>query len=159
MRLTVTFLIPWVAPSDERTGLSFVCAAGPCQRSFSRALVPWDLRLILLSQMWDFPFRRLLRLAGSRWTYSTPSPRGWVSVLLNWTLVYNHFARTRRKHILSIVGKACLQRLLHSNGSYSIVAFIFVAAVMCLQKLMFARKVIFIFACYLTTHSVTNIRP
>jgi hypothetical protein len=25
---------------------------------------------ILLSQIWDFPFRRLLRLAGSRWRYS-----------------------------------------------------------------------------------------
>jgi hypothetical protein len=31
---------------------------------------------ILLSQIWDFPFRRLLWLAGSRWRYSTPSPRG-----------------------------------------------------------------------------------
>jgi hypothetical protein len=30
---------------------------------------------ILLSQIWDFPFRRLLRLAGSRWRYSTPPPR------------------------------------------------------------------------------------
>jgi hypothetical protein len=27
---------------------------------------------ILLSQIWDFPFRRLLRLAGSQWRYSTP---------------------------------------------------------------------------------------
>jgi hypothetical protein len=31
---------------------------------------------ILLSQFWDFPFRRLLRLAGSRWRYSTPPPHG-----------------------------------------------------------------------------------
>jgi hypothetical protein len=29
---------------DERSGLSFVCAAGPCQRSLSRVRVPWDLR-------------------------------------------------------------------------------------------------------------------
>jgi hypothetical protein len=36
IRLTVTFLIPWGALSDERTGLSFVCAAGPCQCSLSR---------------------------------------------------------------------------------------------------------------------------
>jgi hypothetical protein len=43
IRLTVTFLIPWGALSDERTGLSFVCAAGPCQRNLSRVLVPWDL--------------------------------------------------------------------------------------------------------------------
>jgi hypothetical protein len=32
IRLTVTFLIPWVILSDESMGLSFVCAAGPCQR-------------------------------------------------------------------------------------------------------------------------------
>jgi hypothetical protein len=31
---------------------------------------------ILLSPIWDFPFRRLLRLAGSRWRYSTPPPHG-----------------------------------------------------------------------------------
>jgi hypothetical protein len=33
---------------------------------------------ILLSHVWDFPFRRLLRLAGSRWRYSTPPPHGLV---------------------------------------------------------------------------------
>jgi hypothetical protein len=37
IRLTVTFFIPWDALSDERTGLPFVCAAGPCQRSLSRS--------------------------------------------------------------------------------------------------------------------------
>jgi hypothetical protein len=31
---------------------------------------------ILLSQIWDFPFRRFLRLAESRWRYSNPSPHG-----------------------------------------------------------------------------------
>jgi hypothetical protein len=44
IRLTVTFLISWDALSDERTCLSFVCAAGPCQSSLSGVLVPWDLR-------------------------------------------------------------------------------------------------------------------
>jgi hypothetical protein len=29
---------------------------------------------ILLSQIWDFSFRRLLRLSGSPWRYSTPPP-------------------------------------------------------------------------------------
>jgi hypothetical protein len=52
---------------------------------------------ILLSQIWDFPFRRLLRLAGSRWRYSTPPPHGYQLTLLNWTLIYNHFARTEEK--------------------------------------------------------------
>jgi hypothetical protein len=31
---------------------------------------------ILLSQILDFPFRRLVRLAGSRWRYSNPPPHG-----------------------------------------------------------------------------------
>jgi hypothetical protein len=44
IRPTVTFLILWGALSEERTDLSFVCAADPCQRSLSRVLVPWDLR-------------------------------------------------------------------------------------------------------------------
>jgi hypothetical protein len=42
--LTVTVLFLWGALSDERTGLLFVHAAGPCQRSLSRVRVPWDLR-------------------------------------------------------------------------------------------------------------------
>jgi hypothetical protein len=32
----------------------------------------------LLSQIWDFPFRRLLQLAGSLWRYSTPPPHGYL---------------------------------------------------------------------------------
>jgi hypothetical protein len=32
---------------------------------------------ILMSQIWCFPFRRLLRLAGSRWRYSNPPPHGY----------------------------------------------------------------------------------
>jgi hypothetical protein len=34
----------------------------------------------LLSQFRDFPFRRLLRLAGSQWRYSTPPPHGSRSI-------------------------------------------------------------------------------
>jgi hypothetical protein len=34
----------WGALSDERTSLSFVYAAGPCQRSLSWVRVPWSLR-------------------------------------------------------------------------------------------------------------------
>jgi hypothetical protein len=42
---------------------------------------------ILLSQIWDFPFRRLLRLAGSRWRYSTPPPHGFLNCWV-WVWVY-----------------------------------------------------------------------
>jgi hypothetical protein len=57
----------WGALSDERMGLSFVYAAGPRQRSLDH---------ILLSQILDFPYRRLLRLAGSRSRYSNRPPHG-----------------------------------------------------------------------------------
>jgi hypothetical protein len=36
---------------------------------------------ILLSQIRDFSFRRLLRHAGSRWRYSTPPPHGYWQIL------------------------------------------------------------------------------
>jgi hypothetical protein len=42
---------------------------------------------ILLSQIRDFPFSRLLRLAGLRWRYSTAPPRGSAPVLV-WTAAY-----------------------------------------------------------------------
>jgi hypothetical protein len=40
--LTVTVLFLWGALSDERAGLSFVYADGPCQQSLSQVWVPWD---------------------------------------------------------------------------------------------------------------------
>jgi hypothetical protein len=51
---TVAGLLMWGAVSDERTRLSFTIVAGPRQRSNFRVRVP------LLSQIRDFPFRRLL---------------------------------------------------------------------------------------------------
>jgi hypothetical protein len=55
---------------------------------------------ILLSQIWDFLFRRLLRLAGSRWRYSTPSQHGLVCP--NY-LPYNHFELTEQNTTFPIV--------------------------------------------------------
>jgi hypothetical protein len=42
--LKVTVLFFWSALSDERTGLSFLHAAGPLQRNHFRVRVPWDSR-------------------------------------------------------------------------------------------------------------------
>jgi hypothetical protein len=42
--LTVMVLFLWGALSDERMGLYFVYAAGPCQLSLSRVRVPWVSR-------------------------------------------------------------------------------------------------------------------
>jgi hypothetical protein len=57
---------------------------------------------ILLSQIWDFSFRRLLRLKGSRWRYTTPPPHGCNSQLILF-LAYNISERTTKKHPISIV--------------------------------------------------------
>jgi hypothetical protein len=42
--VTFTVLFLWGALSDERTGLSFIYAAGPCQCNLSLVRVPWDSR-------------------------------------------------------------------------------------------------------------------
>jgi hypothetical protein len=56
---------------------------------------------ILLFQFRDFPFRRLLRLAGSRWRYSTPPPHGSlltaISVILGPLIIFRH--GPHRKHV------------------------------------------------------------
>jgi hypothetical protein len=46
----------------------------PRQHSHSQVRVLWDSWPFLLSQIRDYPFRCLLRLAGLRWRYSTPLP-------------------------------------------------------------------------------------
>jgi hypothetical protein len=62
------------ALSDERTGLPLKLLVDLA----SAVILGSDSRgtrdHILLSQIRDFPFRRLLRLARQRWRYSTPPP-------------------------------------------------------------------------------------
>jgi hypothetical protein len=55
--LTVSVLFLWGALSDERAGLSFVYAAGPCQSSLSRVRVPRDSWLILSNSLHCFLYR------------------------------------------------------------------------------------------------------
>jgi hypothetical protein len=69
-------LVFWGALSNERTGLSFVYATGPRQRSLSWVRVSWDSWLYFTVSDLRLPFRCLLRLAGSRWRYFTPPPHG-----------------------------------------------------------------------------------
>jgi hypothetical protein len=107
---TVAGLLLWGALPNERTGLQFTIAAGPRQCSHSRVRFPrdsWpyftisDSRLpqpggpgpcIYIPQeqgapvippVTGFPFRRLLRLAGLRWTYFNP-PAHRVAHLVRW---------------------------------------------------------------------------
>jgi hypothetical protein len=63
---------------------------------------------------------------------------GWRSetrlTLLNWTLLYNYFARTTQKTQPLYCCEGVFTAPLHSNGSYSIVACVFVAAGTCLRS-------------------------
>jgi hypothetical protein len=93
---TVAGLLMWGALSEERAGLPFIIVAGPRQRSHSWVRVPrhsWpyfalsDSRLpqregpgprIYISREQGDPVipPGLLSLAGLRWRYSNPTPRG-----------------------------------------------------------------------------------
>jgi hypothetical protein len=59
---------------------------------------------ILLSQIRDFPFRRLLRLARSRWRYSTLPPHGGILLFTDSSLVLFRTSRHGpcRKHRYSV---------------------------------------------------------
>jgi hypothetical protein len=59
-------LFLWGALFDERTGLSFVYAADPRQRSLSWVRVPLDSWPYFNTSDLRLPFRRLLRVAGWR---------------------------------------------------------------------------------------------
>jgi hypothetical protein len=73
---TVAGLLMCGALSDEKAGLPFTITDGPRHRNHIRAESHGSRDHILLSQILDLPFRRLLRLAGLRWRYSTPPPHG-----------------------------------------------------------------------------------
>jgi hypothetical protein len=76
---TIEDLLMWGALSDKRTGLSFTISAGPRQSSCFRVRLPWDFT-VSDSRL---TFRRLLRLAGLRWRYSTPPPHGITTIDLS----------------------------------------------------------------------------
>jgi hypothetical protein len=103
--------------SDERTGLSFIYAAGTRQRSLSWVPVPLDA--------WPYFTVSDLRLSSSsppttrRVTvevFDPASTQGTHSVNIPDRFFITTFLRPRRKHSHSIVEKACLLNPLPSNG-------------------------------------------
>jgi hypothetical protein len=64
---------------------------------------------ILLSQTRDFPFYRLLRLAGSRWRYSTPPTQG-LELIAPTVLIITSRDGPRRKHRSSFLHSCTLPR-------------------------------------------------
>jgi hypothetical protein len=78
---TIAGLLMWGALFDERTDLSFTIVLVLDSVVILGAEYHGTRDHILLSQIRDFPFRRLLRLAGLRRRYSNPPPRGCVCKL------------------------------------------------------------------------------
>jgi hypothetical protein len=67
---------------------------------------------LLLSQIWDFRFRRLLRLAGSRWRYSTPPPYG-LGLFIQFCSTYIVSMQTHIKHIRCPTKNICVPHRKH----------------------------------------------
>jgi hypothetical protein len=56
-------LVLWGALSDERMGLSFVYAAGPCQRSLSQVLVEARAHFVSPQRHYDFLVQSYARVS------------------------------------------------------------------------------------------------
>jgi hypothetical protein len=69
---------------------------------------------ISMSQIRDFPFRRLLRLAGSRWRYSTPSPHGFVLVITS-----RHWPHRKHFSVVACIFVVLPSRCLETVAVYS----------------------------------------
>jgi hypothetical protein len=66
---------------------------------------------ILLSQIWDFPFRRLLRLAVSQWRYPTPPPhRGGSISTYNLEYIYSFSGFDGRGELIlmNLIWEGCI---------------------------------------------------
>jgi hypothetical protein len=76
-------------------------------------------------------------------------------ILLNWTLLYSHFTRTKRKTQPLYSWEGVFTAPLHINVSYSIVVFILVAAGMCLPSRCLTMNVYSDFTIPTFGHNVT----
>jgi hypothetical protein len=74
LSLTITALFLWVSSLTRGWVWLLYMLLALASVVFLGSESLWARNHILLSQICDFPFRRLLRLAGSRWRYSTPPP-------------------------------------------------------------------------------------
>jgi hypothetical protein len=74
LSLTITALFLWASSLTRGSVWLLYMLLALASVVFLGSESLWTRNHILLSQIWDFPFRRLLRLTGSRWRYSTPPP-------------------------------------------------------------------------------------
>jgi hypothetical protein len=74
LSLTITALFLWSSSLTRGRVWRLCMLLALASEVFLGSESLWTRNHILLSRISDFPFRRLLRPAGSRWRYSTPPP-------------------------------------------------------------------------------------
>jgi hypothetical protein len=94
----------WGALSDERTGLSFVYASGPCQRSLSRVRVPWDSRPYFTVSDLRLPFSSHPTTRRVTVEVLDPASTPVILSVLNVYIIY----RTGERTLLSVTPKRFL---------------------------------------------------
>jgi hypothetical protein len=111
----------WGALSDERWVCHLYMLLSLASAVFLRSEPLGTRDHILLSQIWDFPFRLLLWLAGSRLRYSTPPPHGLLTTStwsVEWySLGADHIENTASKST-SIVARGPLPSCSSSTVGY-----------------------------------------
>jgi hypothetical protein len=120
--LAVTVLLLWGALSDERTGLSFVYAAGPCQRCLSWVQVPWDsLPYFTVSDL-KLPFSSppMTRKITVE-VFDSPYTRVWALVIIS----RRPWWQTQPRRVLYFVSAVtvCLCKRYHENTPSSAVTY------------------------------------
>jgi hypothetical protein len=105
--VTVTVLFLWDALSDERTGLSFICTAGPCQSNLSLVRVSWDSRPYFTVSDLRLPFSSppMTRRVTVEVFYPAST---WGDFILMWTAPYIAYQYPRKYLLITrIHGNAC----------------------------------------------------
>jgi hypothetical protein len=113
--MTITALFLW-APSLTRSRVCLLYML-PALASivFLGSESLWTRNHILLSQIWDFHFRRLLRLAGSRWRYSTHT--GHLLTFNVYTYIYRKHGQTIEENRI-VHGLQQVHSMIHGNISH-----------------------------------------
>jgi hypothetical protein len=161
----------WGALFDERTGLSFTIAAGPCQRSLSQVRVPWYSRPYFTVSELRLPFSSPPTTRRVTVEVFVPAST-WESLGHHSCLQDNPSARTIEKTHLQILlrirGNVCIEPLPRNGFRNTTVLLLRDIATDCLPSISFpsnqrayARRCLSCrcLAIHVTVLSICSMRP